>query len=84
MGVKTTLVPIGNSKGIRIPKTLLEQCNIQRNVELEVKGNAILIKSPKRKPRENWEQSFKMAHERKDDKLLIDDAVDLVDDNWEW
>lgn len=84
MTMKATIVPIGNSKGIRIPKALLAQCNIHKDVELEVKGNAILIKSVRSKPRRNWEEAFKKLHERKEDALLISDAVDLADDDWEW
>jgi len=42
--MKTTIIPIGNSKGIRIPKAVLEQCNFSKDVSLEVKGDCLIIK----------------------------------------
>ena len=82
--MKATIIPIGNSKGIRIPKAILEQCNINEEVSLEVKDNCIIIKPIKNKPRKGWDGYFKMMKEKKDDKLLINDQVDLEMEDWEW
>jgi len=82
--MKASIVPIGNSKGIRIPKTILEQCNIKKEVELEVKDNIIIIKSLKKEVRKDWEDAFKKMHDLKEDRLLIDDNIDLDMENWEW
>lgn len=57
--MKTSIVPIGNSRGIRIPKTILEQCHIEKDVVLEVEGDNIVIKPVKKEPRKNWEQAFR-------------------------
>ena len=43
--IKTNVVKIGNSQGIRIPKTILEHCHLNRNVELEPRGNQLIVRS---------------------------------------
>jgi antitoxin MazE len=43
--LKTNVVRIGNSQGVRIPKTLLEQCHLQGEVELEPRGNYLILRS---------------------------------------
>jgi len=80
----TTIVPIGNSKGIRIPKVVLEQCNIDKEVILEVEKNKIVIMPTGRKPRKNWARAFKMMSEAKDDTQIIDDNIDLDSEEWKW
>ncbi len=82
--MKANIVPIGNSKGIRIPKTILAQCHIEKEVFLEVEDDNIIIKPIKKKPRENWEQYFKKMKEGKEDQLIIDDKIDLDMVGWEW
>jgi len=82
--MKVSIVPIGNSKGIRIPKTILEQCHIRKTVFLEVKGGGIVIKPVKEEPRKGWDQDFERMYENKDDQLIIDDNIDLDMEDWEW
>ncbi len=82
--MKATIVPIGNSKGIRIPKTILEQCNIEKEVVLEIEGQNIIIKPFKKEPRKNWEQYFRKMKVRDEDRLIIDDKIDLDVADWEW
>ncbi len=74
--MKTKLVPIGNSKGVRIPSAILKQCDFENQVELEVDKDKIIIKSVKHMPRRGWEKAFKLMHERKEDLLLIDESID--------
>ncbi len=80
--MQLSIVKIGNSKGVRLPKLLLEKYRLEGKVELELQDDGILLKpiSPS-KPREGWEESFQQMHERGDDALLIDDVFD--DENWE-
>ena len=66
-----SVIPIGNSKGIRLSKTLLEKYNITDKVELILEKGYIILK-PK---------SFKKMHENGDDKLLINDVFE--DENLE-
>lgn len=76
------LVSIGNSKGIRIPATLLRQYNIQDEVEIFPGKDEIIIRPITRTPREGWEDACAAMHVNGDDVLLIDDALDL--EEWEW
>ena len=75
-----SLISIGNSKGIRLPKTILEKYNFQDTIELILEKGYIILK-PKTAARKGWEASFKKMHENGDDKLLIDDVFN--DDNFE-
>ena len=82
--MKVKIVSIGNSKGIRIPKAMLQQCNIQDQVNLEVEEGNIVIKPDSRKPREGWDDVFKLMHKRKEDVLLTDETIDKEMEDWEW
>jgi antitoxin MazE len=70
-----SVIQIGNSKGIRLTKTLIEKYNITDTVELILEKGYIIIK-PKKGPRKGWEKAFKKMHENGDDKLLIPDIFD--------
>jgi len=78
--MEISVIPIGNSKGIRLTKTLLEKYNIQDTVELILEKGYIIIK-PKAKPRQGWDKAFKKMHENGDDKPLMNDVFD--DENFE-
>ena len=81
--MKTNIVTIGNSQGIRIPKILLEQSKLSGEVELEVKGDSIVI-LPARRPRENWDEAFKQAADGTDE-LIGGEAENRFDEEeWEW
>ena len=82
--MKVNIVSIGNSKGIRIPKSILEQCNFTKEAELEVDNTKIVIKPLRKKIREGWDKALKLMHERKEDALLLDDSMGIEMKNWEW
>lgn len=67
------IIKVGNSKGLRIPKTLIDEYNIEETVELTLKHDCIEIR-PKRKPRENWKSQFQKMANNNDDELLIPDV----------
>jgi antitoxin MazE len=69
------VINIGNSKGIRLSKAILEQYNISDTLELILEKGRIILK-PKLTPRKGWEKSFKLMHENGDDKLLINDIFE--------
>jgi len=75
-----SVISIGNSKGIRLSKTLLEKYNILDTVELILEKGYIIIK-PKKSPRKGWEKSFKNMHSKNDDKQLIVNIFE--DENFE-
>jgi antitoxin MazE len=82
--MEAQLIRIGNSRGIRIPKPLIEQCGFGDTVELRVE-NSQLIVAVKRKPREGWEEAFHAGSGPKDELLLEGAARNEFDDKeWEW
>lgn len=78
--MELSVINIGNSKGIRLSKTILEKYNIQDKIELILEKGFIVLK-PKTEPRKNWEKAFKTMHENGEDQMLIDDIFD--DENFE-
>jgi len=81
--MQVNVVKIGNSKGIRIPKKVLDQCQVDETLDLNVQDNVIMLTPMHKHPREGWAESAKLCHERGDDKLLIPDVLD-DDQDWEW
>lgn len=82
--VKTKIVKIGNSQGIRIPKILLDQTKLAGEVELEVEEDHIVIR-PSHAARAGWEAQFAMMAEQGDDQLLDAEMLDNEwDEEWEW
>lgn len=82
--MKTKVVRIGNSRGVRIPKTLLEQCGLQGDVELEVREGQLVLRSATR-PRAGWDEAFRRMREHGDDVLLDRDSLPLTKwDRAEW
>lgn len=80
--MRSKIIKIGNSQGVRIPKTLLEQSGLAGEVELEVKTQQIIIRKPQ-KARENWSEKFqKMADT--DDDLLLDAEVIVKQNKWDY
>lgn len=82
--MKANLVAIGNSRGVRIPKAVLEQTGLTDEVELEVRGKQIVIRSA-RKPQEGWEEAFREMAARGHDKMLDPEIMFEWDENeWTW
>jgi len=78
--METSIIKIGNSKGLRLSKTILEKYNIKDKVELILEKGHIILK-PIISPRKNWEKEFKKMRENGDDKLLMNDVFE--DENLE-
>ena len=82
--LKTHIVRIGNSRGIRIPKACLDQLGLDGEVELAVQPDRLVIR-PARKARGGWEGQFRARAERGDDKLLDEPTATKWDEaEWEW
>ena len=83
--MKTDLVRIGNSRGIRIPKPLIEQCGLGETVELRLENNCLVI-SPGRQPRQAWEEAFRAAGPSANDELLLAKGQpnNFDREEWEW
>jgi antitoxin MazE len=83
--MKTTLIAIGNSRGVRIPKPFIEQCGLTEHVELDVRDNMIVIRSPL-KARAGWRAAFERMARQGDDTLLDPHAAPTTwdDEEWQW
>ncbi len=73
--MEASIIQIGNSKGIRIPKTLLKKYQITGSVELILEKDCIVLR-PKHSPRKGWAQAFKKMHQYGDDEQLLPDVFE--------
>ncbi len=84
--VKTRLIKIGNSQGIRLPKTLIEQAGLTGEIEIEVQDGQLLIR-PSHSPRQHWEAAFKAMACVGEDALLDGDTLPATEweaTEWQW
>jgi antitoxin MazE len=84
----TTLIKIGNSQGVRIPKTVIEQAGLAgQELEFAVIAEGLLIKPIHKQPRQAWEQRIREALQLHGDETADTEWLDapLTEDNdWEW
>jgi antitoxin MazE len=84
MATKTRIVRIGNSRGIRIPKTLLDEADLPEEVELHAQPGRLVVQAA-RHPRTGWAAAAKRMRARGDDKLLDEPTSTKFDrEEWEW
>ncbi len=84
MMIRSKVVKIGNSRGIRIPRTVLEQAGLTDEVEMTVEGNKLIIQAF-HKPRQDWEERFIDMAKHGDDKLLDEPPPTQWDEEeWTW
>jgi antitoxin MazE len=82
--IKSRVIKVGNSQGIRIPKLLLEQSGIQENVEIEVRDNQLIITAAPHS-RVGWAAAFTEMANNQDDLLLDESTATAWDqEEWEW
>jgi antitoxin MazE len=85
--MRIKLVPIGNSKCVRLPKAVLEQCSLRDEIELEVRGEQVILRSPQ-SARAGWDAAFARMARRGDDALLDEAAVHSPTawerEEWRW
>lgn len=82
--MKTRLVKIGNSRGIRLPKPLIEEAGLSDEVELRVREGAIMI-LPSKAPRAGWADAVRLAREHSESGMLDDSTPTRFDeDEWQW
>jgi antitoxin MazE len=84
MITKTRIVRIGNSRGIRLPKLLLEQADLPEDVELRAEPGRLVVSAAAR-PRAGWADKARVMHQRGDDRLLDGGTTTQFDENeWRW
>ena len=84
--MKTRIIRIGNSQGIRIPKLYLQQTGLDEEVELEVQESEIVIR-PAGHPRRGWAEAFQAMAKHGDDKLLDERSTNQSnwdEAEWQW
>lgn len=84
--MKTAIIKIGNSKGIRIPKPILEQCGFaDEEVDLEVQNHELIIRSVN-PIRSGWTDAFSQMAKFGDDALIgsVAEPGSVWDEEWEW
>ena len=83
--MKARLVQIGNSRGIRLPKPLIEQAGLGEDVELAVRDGGILIVPAQGAPRTGWADAAQRMHESGEDRQVDPQITTVFDDEeWEW
>ena len=84
MKVKVRIIRIGNSRGIRIPRTILEQCRLEDAVELQAREGKLVVR-PAGTARQGWEEAYRRMAEAGDDALLDEPiATDWDKTQWRW
>jgi antitoxin MazE len=79
--MRTRIIPIGNSRGIRIPKATLAELGWKDEVDVSVEGNTLVVRKA-RKPREGWEEALQAAREPV--PLDREVATDFDKRDWRW
>jgi antitoxin MazE len=80
--MKSSLIKIGNSKGVRINAGIIKECELDSEVEIKVVDKKIIIEAVK-EPRADWNKSFEEMHKKNEDVLLISNG-NTFDKDWEW
>lgn len=78
--MEISIINIGNSKGFRLSKTILERYHISDKMEMILEKGQIVLR-PISEPRKGWDKAFQKMHENGEDSLLLDDVFD--DENFE-
>ncbi len=84
--MRTRIIKIGNSQGIRIPKLFLEQSRLREEVEMEAQGDQIILRSVNY-PRQGWDEAFREMAQQGEDQLLDGDLSGQSQwdqQEWQW
>ncbi len=82
--MKVDIIPIGNSRGIRIPKALLEQCGFSNSADVAIEDNHLVLR-PSTSARKGWGKSFSAMTAHHDDTLLDSHRSTAFDESeWQW
>lgn len=83
--MKTKLIRIGNSQGVRIPKPVIEEIGLSDEIEMILKDNQIILRSSE-ESRKGWDHAFEKITENHDDGLLDKEEIEQPSqwDETEW
>ena len=85
--MRTKLVRIGNSRGVRLPKPILAASGISDEVDLKVEDGCIVLTRPKRHPREGWAEDARRMVANGDDEDWSDRdnmSSEALEEDWDW
>jgi antitoxin MazE len=79
------LVRIGNSRGVRIPKPMIEQCGFGERVDLRIERNRLVV-APDLPPRSGWNAAFSASGSSSDDEMPLETlpSSDFDREEWRW
>jgi antitoxin MazE len=75
---------VGNSRGIIIPKPMLEEAGLEEHAEIALERGAIVLRKPRRNPRQGWAEASRKVAEAGDDKLIWPEFGNQDDGDLEW
>jgi len=83
--MQADIIRIGNSRGLRIPKSILEQCGLRQRVNIQVSDHSLII-TPCEESRMGWNEAFQLMAHNKDDAPLDSDFISSSwdDEKWQW
>ena len=81
--MKAKLIPIGNSRGVRLPKPLIQEAGLNTEVDINIRNGEIVTSDLYKKLDLGWEEAAKRLHDQKDDRLL-DKRISTHFDETEW
>jgi len=81
--MKVKLIAIGNSKGVRIPNSVIKECGFGEQIDMRVEHGIVTL-APVRCTRDGWDGAFARMADAKDDALLVPDTMDHSWDKDEW
>ena len=75
---------IGNSRGVVIPKAILQQVGFEDEADLVIEGGKLILSKSKKNPREGWAEDSKAISEAGEDVLVLGDFMNESDGDWVW
>jgi len=83
--MKVNLVSIGNSKGVRIPASIIKECGLGNQLEMRVEKGVVVL-APTTSVREGWDAAFEKMATAGDDAPVIPDTLENNFDaaDWTW
>jgi antitoxin MazE len=81
--MRANIIRIGNSRGIRIPKPVLEQAGLSTTVQLTVESGRLIVQ-PVRNPRQGWDRAFAAGAARPEGAKLEPVTNRFDQSEWKW
>ncbi len=82
--MKTTIRRMGNSHGVLIPKPILTQLGLEDEVDMQVEGNALVLRRPQKKARTGWADASRSLAASREDALVMGEFPNADDAGLEW